>query len=254
MRYHIDTIPVWDSVKEGKGCPLCRLRLTVEENDVDRFLGGSVMEPDTRIRVNAKGFCPRHQGLLYGRQNRLGHALMMHSHLQETRKQVAALLGAEAGTLKKSGKGSLVRRISSRRDVKEEAAACADKLKALASSCILCDSITENMLRYSYTLLHLYTTDASFRSLFRQNGCVCLPCAADLMKMAAAELSADQLGDLVEDLAAGLAETMDQEDRDLKNFTLQFDWHNAGKTLEGSTGSLERTVNTLRGCCLKEPK
>ena len=45
MRYHIDTIPVWDAVKTGGECPLCILRRQAERTDVDRFLGGSVMEP-----------------------------------------------------------------------------------------------------------------------------------------------------------------------------------------------------------------
>ncbi len=253
MRYHIDTIPVWDAVKEGEGCPLCSLRRKVEENDVVRFLGGSVMEPDTRIQVNAKGFCQRHQVLLYAQQNRLGHALMMHSHLEETRRQVSDLLKAGAAAVKKGRKTSLVQRLSAKRGVREEAQACAGKLRDLASGCILCDSIRDNMLRYTYTLLHLYSTDPSFRSAFRERG-VCLPCAADLASMAAEEMKPEDLGDLFEDIAGCLDGAMEQEGRDLKNFTLQFDWHNAGKTLEGSTGSLERTVNTLRGYCLKEPR
>lgn len=65
MRYHIDTIPVWDALKQQGECPLCALRRSIEAADVDRFLGGSVMEPDTRVRVNEKGFCQRHHVLLY---------------------------------------------------------------------------------------------------------------------------------------------------------------------------------------------
>lgn len=84
MRYHIDTIPVWDALKQQGECPLCALRRSIEAADVDRFLGGSVMEPDTRVRVNEKGFCQRHHVLLYAQQNRLGHALMTHTHLKET--------------------------------------------------------------------------------------------------------------------------------------------------------------------------
>ena len=56
MRYHIDTIPVWDALKQQGECPLCALRRSIEAADVDRFLGGSVMEPDTRVRVNEKGW------------------------------------------------------------------------------------------------------------------------------------------------------------------------------------------------------
>ena len=87
MRYHIDTIPVWDAVKLDGECPLCFLRRQTEHLLIDRYLGASVMESDTRITVNEKGFCPGHQAMLYAKQNRLGHALMMHSHMQHDQKQ-----------------------------------------------------------------------------------------------------------------------------------------------------------------------
>ena len=106
MRYHIDTIPVWDALKQQGECPLCALRRSIEAADVDRFLGGSVMEPDTRVRVNEKGFCQRHHVLLYAQQNRLGHALMTHTHLKETAGKAHKLLdaaaqGAKAGARKR---------------------------------------------------------------------------------------------------------------------------------------------------------
>ena len=64
----------------------------------------------------------------------------------------------------------------------------------------------------------------------------------------------ETLLEFIRDLDKGLSAKMEKEDHDLKNFTLIFDYRNAGKTLEGTTGALERTVNTLRGACLNEPK
>ena len=58
MRYHLDTIPVWDALRLGGTCPLCALRSHTEHTLVDRYLGASVMEPDTRIQVNKKDFAP----------------------------------------------------------------------------------------------------------------------------------------------------------------------------------------------------
>ena len=71
MRYHIDTIPVWDAVKLDGECPLCALRRRVEKQDVERYLGASVMEPDTRIQGNDKGFCQQHQKRLLNRHRRV---------------------------------------------------------------------------------------------------------------------------------------------------------------------------------------
>ena len=84
MKYHIDTIPVWDAYKVEDECPLCVLEYRSEQSYIDFFLSGSVMEPDTRIEVNKTGFCPPHFQLLYNEKNRLGLALITHTHLKET--------------------------------------------------------------------------------------------------------------------------------------------------------------------------
>ena len=83
MRYHIDTIPVWDAAKIDGECLLCALQRRVELQQIEYSLGASVMEPDVRIQVNQKGFCQHHQRMLFKGDNRLGHALMLESHLTE---------------------------------------------------------------------------------------------------------------------------------------------------------------------------
>ena len=57
VKYHIDTIPVWDAYHQEDQCPLCVLEYKCEKEYVDFFLSGSVMEPSTRIEVNKTGFC-----------------------------------------------------------------------------------------------------------------------------------------------------------------------------------------------------
>ena len=110
MRYHIDTIPVWDAVKLEGECPLCALRRKNELLDVERFLGASVMEPDTRIQVNDRGFCAHHQVLLYAQKNRLGHALMMHTHLKETMGKLAPLMEEAKAAAGKSAATPVLKR------------------------------------------------------------------------------------------------------------------------------------------------
>ena len=90
MKYHIDTIPVWDAMKRDGECLLCALERKTELGEAERYLGASVMEPDIRVQVNKKGFCRKHHGMLFGMSNRLGHALMLESHTIETRERMAA--------------------------------------------------------------------------------------------------------------------------------------------------------------------
>ena len=86
MQYHLDTIPVWEAMEQNTACPLCALYRRVEASEIERSLGGSVMEPDARIRVNEKGICARHHGQLFAMQNRLGHALLVDSHTRSCSK------------------------------------------------------------------------------------------------------------------------------------------------------------------------
>lgn len=252
MRYHLDTIPVWDVMKDPRGCPLCTLRRKIELTDVDRFLGGSVMEPDVRIRVNARGFCPRHQALLYAQKNRLGHALMMHSRLKEAHGRLTALMNDAKQAADACAGAPLARRLTGNRDGKAALKAAAAALSAETQTCILCDSITDNMNRYLYTFLHLYKTDAAFREAYARADGLCVPDAARLLDAAADSLTGDTLKAFVAATQTMMEQSLTKLEGDLEGFTLKFDYRNADKPWGDSKGSLERTVNKLRGWCLGE--
>ena len=252
MRYHIDTIPVWDAVKQKGECPLCALRRRNELIDVERFLGASVMEPDTRIQVNDIGFCAHHQVLLYEQKNRLGHALMMHTHLKETIRKLQPILDEAASAGEKSAKTPALKRMLGKSEGKEGLQEAAKKVRAMSQSCILCDTIEENTRRYAYTLLHLYKNDPAFRKEFAASRGVCLPDMAMLLEMAEEALSGDTLRDFLKDLRDTMVQSMDKLEKDIEGFTLKFDYRNADKPWGDSRGSLERTINKLQGWCLGE--
>ena len=113
MRYHIDTIPVWDAAKIDGECLLCALQRRVELQQIEYSLGASVMEPDVRIQVNKKGFCQHHQRMLFKGDNRLGHALMLESHLTETRGKLSKAFNDIRKAA--SGNSSFLDRLSAKR-------------------------------------------------------------------------------------------------------------------------------------------
>lgn len=247
MRYHIDTIPVWDALRTQGECPLCTLRRKTEHTLTDRYLGASVMEPDTRIRVNAKGFCPPHQRMLYLKQNRLGHALMMLSHVREVRAKLAPLLEQPA----RASQGGLFDRMR-KRPAEEGAAKSA--VAALADGCVLCDSLEENMSRYAYTVLHLWKTDERFQKELRASRGFCIPDTALLLDMAAQHLSGAALQGFREAAQTLLSDNLKRLDEELEWFTLKFDYRNNDKPWGESRDALERTVQKLRGWCVgKDP-
>lgn len=237
MRYHIDTIPVWDALHQEDECLLCLLRRKTEHMLTDRYLGASVMESDTRIRVNDKGFCPMHHQMLFALENRLGHALMMHSHLIEVRQRLAKLAKPEvpAGPL-------LFRRKAPAGDQQP-----GQQLRRLSQGCVLCDSLDDNMRRYAYTLVHLWKTDHNFQQAFLKSKGVCLPDCALLMDMAPSLLKADALSAFYQALDQLLAASLQRLEEELEWFTLKFDYRNQDKPWGNSRDALERTITKLRG-------
>ncbi len=249
MRYHIDTIPVWDALRTQGECLLCTLRRKTEHTLTDRYLGASVMESDTRIRVNKKGFCSPHHQMLYAQQNRLGHALMMLSRLRQVREQLAPLLNEPPG----KNHGGLFGRIM-KKPAGEEEQQSGSALSHMGEGCVLCDSLEENIGRYAYTVLHLWKTDANFQKELKQSKGFCLPDTALLMTLGDRHLSGQQRDSLQQTVGQLLQENLQRLDEELEWFTLKFDYRNNDKPWGQSRDALERTIQKLRGWCVgKDP-
>ncbi len=255
VRYHIDTIPVWDAMKLDGECLLCALERKTELGEAERYLGASVMEPDTRVQVNAKGFCRHHHAMLFGMSNRLGHALMLESHMIETRERTEKIcrkLESAAGTLKGIGlAGKLGGKAKGAEAVVREST---EALRAVSDSCLMCETIRENMQRYLHTFLHLYRNDSDFRSRFGAGKGLCLPHTARLLETAQEELPPKELGELISVLVRLQKENLDRIQEEISWFIKKFDYRFEQEPWGNSKDAVERTVNKLRGWCVgKEP-
>ena len=255
MRYHIDTIPVWDAMKLDGECLLCALERKTELGEAERYLGASVMEPDTRVQVNQKGFCRHHHAMLFSMSNRLGHALMLESHMIETRERTEKVwkkLGNAAGTLQGIGlAGKLSGKAKGAEAAVQESIA---ELRKITDSCLMCETIRENMQRYLHTFLHLYKNDSDFRSKFGAGKGLCLHHTAELLEAAEGEYSPKELGDLIQVLVKAEQENMDRIQEEISWFIKKFDYRFEKESWGNSKDAVERTVNKLRGWCVgKEP-
>ena len=88
MRQDICTIPVSEIFEVNDGCPICRMRETVEKRIVDYIMGAAMMEPDVRIETNKLGFCERHFDMMLNTRGRLQLALILESHIDEIGKKI----------------------------------------------------------------------------------------------------------------------------------------------------------------------
>lgn len=251
MKYHIDTIPVWDAYKRGGECPLCDIEEHNEQEYLDVFMGASVMEPSRRVEVNERGFCQRHLSLMFGNGNRLGLALMAHTHLKETMAKLDAISAAAvecaAGESKKPAPARLLGRATKSspqlKGIDEQAQLAAQTAK----TCLFCERLSETMERYVHTLVYMWKHETEFKRAFDESKGLCLKHFAQVMAAAPEQLSGAELEQFVRALTDVQARNLQRIEKELEWFTLKFDYRNADKPWGNSQDAVERTLRKLRG-------
>ena len=245
MKYTLDTIPVLDAYKADCECPLCKLRILCEDQYVDTMLASAYMEPEWRVKSNETGFCARHFELMFDRRNRLGLALMTHTHMQEVIASLEKILeGRDAG--KKSLLSSL------RGSGKADENGMPAKIRARMDGCVICEQVDKALTRYAYTIAQLYFTNSEFKAQFEHSKGFCLPHLALVLEMAEKTLYGAQLPAFQKAVAALDMENLKRVEGELEWFTLKFDYRNDGKPWGNSKDAPERAINKLMGACVGE--
>lgn len=225
MRDDITSIPVSEVFEPRDGCPLCRLRDTLEQRVVTYITGAAMMEPDVRQETNRTGFCHTHYTQMLGQRNRLSVALILQSHLEELDKQVFAgvpVIGKSAG---KQGQSAG---------------------KATAS-CFVCRKVDTSMERMVATVCRLWEQERDFRQLFEEQPYLCLPHFSMLTAAAASAMSRKNAPDFQKVCAALSRRHLAELKGDVDHFCRMFDYRNAGGDWGNSKDAIERTVGFLTG-------
>jgi len=231
MHEHLETAPVWEAVRQKDACPLCVLRNMIEKQNVERFLGGAVMEPDIRLRTNAAGFCSRHHLMLMAQKDYHGYALMMQTRVKQ-------VLGDIAPALKSPDRGSLF--------PSRCLQAARQKIASVTARCLVCESMAGAEERYMDVLIRLFRTDGDFKAEFRNGTAVCLDHLPGLMARAAG-LGPGDRRELLEAAAGNTLAALEQASKDLDALCSSFHVGSEEKNNPRIHGALERSVNLLRG-------
>lgn len=224
MKDTIYTIPVSEVFEPKEGCPLCRMRDTLEERCLEYIMGAAMMEPDVRQDTNRQGFCTDHFRMMLTRKNRLSLGLMLQSHLDYIRQEV---VGAKAPILGKD------KRLEKAREVDE--------------GCYVCARIDWAMERMLDTILGLWQKEEAFRTLFSQQECICFPHYRLLAQKAQEKLPKKALPGFLE-VAGGLTlGRLEALKGDVDRFCNLFDYRNAapGPIPEEVRSSIERSISYL---------
>lgn len=253
MKYHIDTIPVWDAYEQEDQCALCLLEYKSEKEYVDFFLSGSVMEPSTRIEVNKTGFCGNHFKLLYNEKNRLGLALITHTHLKETIEKFAKLtkpLGSNKEGFASKLNALLPKKIGAPDVPLNNLLSWLDENH---DSCMICNRIENLLNRYAYTILHLWQKDHEFEKALKSSKGFCLHHLALIMRIASKTLSSKAFDEWTSFIMPIELEVLEELEADLLWFTKKFDYRNQDKPWGNSRDALPKTLQKLSGTYMEPP-
>ncbi len=220
MQYHLDTIPVWEVMEKHAECPFCALQYQLEQQEAERILGASLMEPSVRMIANECGFCAQHHAMLFAQKNRLGHALLTDSHMVEVLKALESLSSKPTSTVQ--------------------------GIASLSQGCMLCDAVQSHMDRYMATFIHLWTKEERFQSLWKASHGACFPHTAALLRQGT-HLSSPKRQAFTASAQDLLKASLIRDEQDLRYFTKQFDYRNQRRPWGNSKTALERSVKRLRG-------
>jgi hypothetical protein len=250
MRITIDTLPLWDAFKQNDICPFCHVENRLEELFIDTYLGESVMEPDIRMEVNAKGFCPDHYKQLFQQKaSKLGLALMTHTHLMETIKTV----DKEIESIEKCCEDSntLFKRAAGSKDFGSMLTEAATSAQKRVNTCVVCERVKIHMDRYYETALHMWEHDADFKKLFEQSGGFCISHWGSQLEACKGTVITKKHIEFIKCLNEIEKKALSDLERDIEWFTRKFDYRNTDKPWGNSKNALPRAINMIEGYIVK---
>ena len=222
MREDITSIPVSEVFEPKDGCPICRMRDTLEARVTEYITGAAMMEPDVRQETNRLGFCFDHYQMMLKKRNRLGVALILESHLNELEKQVFA--------------GPPVLGKSSKKQAQSAGQA--------SGSCFICRQVDWAMERMLATVCRLWENEKDFRRLFEEQPALCLPHFSLLVETAGAKMNKKAAPDFAKAAASLCRKYLTELRGDVSHFCRMFDYRNTGEEADwgNSKDSIERAV------------
>lgn len=223
MREDICTIPISEAFEETEGCPVCRMRCTVENRIVEYIMGAAMMEPDIREETNRTGFCERHLLKMCKNRGRLQLALMLSTHTKELHGDVFK-------------KGLLTSKIKN-----------AETARAKRKACFVCDKIEWGFKRMTDTIYRTYETDRDFRELFGKQEFFCLEHYSELVEGCSKKNMKRYGGEFAETLEQKAGDYLKSLTADLNKFTSMYDYQSGNEDWGNSKDSIERTVEFLTG-------
>jgi len=252
VKEKIYTIPVMDVFKTDCECPLCLLEKKLEDDAVEYTLGPSMMEPDSRIESNEKGFCKKHYKLLYEKNNRLSLALILDTHLMEKNKKLFLPYKNKFIDINKDSKTNIIKTLADRFNSKPSASDNAvdqliHSIEALESSCVICEKISYTMERYISVIFYLWQNEKEFKDMLKNKKGFCLPHFKAILKGMKKHLASKNQSEFLMDILPMQIDNMGRIQEEVNWFTKKFDYRNSNAPWGNSKDAIPRAIEKLAG-------
>jgi len=208
----------------------------LDQNAVDFIMGPAYMDEDIRDVTNVAGFCDDHLRKLYAVQNRLGAALLLHTHFKHFQKDITV---SERGGY--TSGGGLFKKTES------VAGRIAERITSQQSRCYLCEKIEGTFNRYLDTFFYMWPREKEMIPLVQSLPGFCMPHYGAMLKAAGASLSGKQLEEFLAVVVPLQQRAMDKLAGDLDWFIQKFDYRNADAPWKDSKGAIVRAMAMLKG-------
>ncbi len=230
MKEKIYTIPLSESYEQDSECPFCFLEEKLEREAVEYSLGASMMEPDSRVISNEKGFCRRHFKAMLKEQEALSMALVLDTHLNEVVKNIKDALktAPEKKRFSKKGEDKLLEALSS-----------------LESSCVICERIENTIKKFAEVFWYLYKTEEDFKNKVLSSKGFCIPHFKIVLSMLHKEFSGKEKLKARQEITELELKHLERLNEDVNWFTKKFDYRYTNEPWKNSKDALPRAVQKL---------
>ena len=240
MKDTIYTIPLTDAFNTEDECPFCYIHRKLEQDTIAFTLGASYMEEDFRAQTDQLGFCSEHYKKLYDYGNKLGIALILHTHYQSLEKQLSKALGENS-----LPSLSFVQKL--RKSSSEGTNPASDILHKRMDTCFICDRIDKDMERYAKTFFYLISTNSDFKKMFTHSKGFCLPHFTFLVELAPLYLDTATKDFFYKESRKLLLESLKRIEGDISWFIDKYDYRNNDAPWKNSKDAIPRGIQKLAG-------
>ena len=234
MKFELETIPIWDSLKENSECLICSLMEKAEKDSLEYYLGSSVMNPETRVQVNKIGFCSHHLDLLAKTNKSPSLAVLERSYMETSLK----IFEKQFLRIENSKKGK-----NTNKEILELNKTIDNRLKG----CLICNKMQDRLDRYSYTVCALWKQDSEFRKVLEESKGFCLVHLKSILTISKECLNSIEQKEFAESIISLERKNLNRVNEELIWMTQKYKAENIDKPWKNSADSHKRLIYKLIG-------